>query len=140
MNKEKVDLLYETIVTEIEKIKDNEAIINNNHYFGLDKELLTYIRFLEQEIKEYQLELEKADSITQSCILNRKKDSETSFRKCLNELKKIHQENKHIKGQQKEFMEWLEKESKEIIRDAGYHQRICEEILEKYKEIIGSEE
>lgn len=48
MNKEKLELLYETIVTEIEKINDNEAIINNNHYFGLDSQLLTYIRFLEK--------------------------------------------------------------------------------------------
>lgn len=39
--------------------------------------------------------------------------------------------------QQKEFIEWLEKESKELIRDLGYHQRICLDILEKYKEIIG---
>ena len=42
-----------------------------------------------------------------------------------------------MKNQQKEFIEWLEKESKELIRDAGYHQRICLDILEKYKEIIG---
>lgn len=40
-------------------------------------------------------------------------------------------------SQQKEFIEYLESESKELIRDAGYHQRICLEILEKYKEIIG---
>lgn len=38
--------------------------------------------------------------------------------------------------QQKKFIEWLEKESKEVIRDAGYHQRICLDVLEKYKEII----
>lgn len=43
-------------------------------------------------------------------------------------------------NQQKEFIEWLEKESKELIRDAGYHQRICLDILEKYKEIIGGKE
>ena len=42
-------------------------------------------------------------------------------------------------SQQKEFINYLESESKELIRDAGYHQRICLEILEKYKEIIGSE-
>lgn len=41
---------------------------------------------------------------------------------------------------QKEFIEWLENESKELIRDAGYHQRICLDILEKYKEIIGGKE
>lgn len=42
--------------------------------------------------------------------------------------------------QQKEFINYLESESKELIRDAGYHQRICLEILEKYKEIIGAED
>lgn len=44
-----------------------------------------------------------------------------------------------LENQQKEFIEWLEKESKELIRDAGYHQRICLDILEKYRSIIGSD-
>lgn len=43
-------------------------------------------------------------------------------------------------SKQKEFIEWLEKESKELIRDAGYHRRICLDILEKYKEIIGDKD
>lgn len=43
------------------------------------------------------------------------------------------------KNQQKKFIEWLENESKKLIRDAGYHQRICLEILDKYKEIIGGD-
>lgn len=54
--------------------------------------------------------------------------------------KLLSSEIKQLKNQQKEFIEWLENESKEIIRDAGYHQRICLDILEKYKEIIGEEE
>lgn len=41
---------------------------------------------------------------------------------------------------QNEFRKWLENESKELIRDAGYHQRICLDILEKYKEIIGGKD
>ena len=41
---------------------------------------------------------------------------------------------------QNEFRKWLENESKELIRDAGYHQKICLDILEKYKEIIGGKE
>ena len=45
-----------------------------------------------------------------------------------------------LEAQQKEFIDWLENESKELIRDAGYHQRICIEIMEKYKEIIGEKE
>ena len=53
---------------------------------------------------------------------------------------KVYWEINLLKAQQKEFIEWLERESKEVIRDAGYHQRICLEILEKYKEIIGEYE
>lgn len=55
------------------------------------------------------------------------------------ELDKKDKEIEELKKQQKEFIEWLEKESKELIRDAGYHQRICLDILEKYRSIIGSD-
>ena len=51
----------------------------------------------------------------------------------------LRKENQELKKQQKEFIQWLENESKELIRDAGYHQRICLEILDKYKEIIGGD-
>lgn len=51
----------------------------------------------------------------------------------------LRKENQELKKQQKEFIKWLENESKEVIRDAGYHQRICLEILDKYKEIIGGD-
>lgn len=56
------------------------------------------------------------------------------------ELDKKDKEIEKLKNQQKEYIEWLEKESKELIRDAGYHQRICLDILEKYKEIIGGKD
>ena len=59
----------------------------------------------------------------------------------------LQQENQELKkqleekeNQQKEFIDWLTNESKELIRDAGYHQRICLDILSKYKEIIGGKE
>ena len=51
----------------------------------------------------------------------------------------LRKENQELKNQQKEFIEWLENESKEVIRDAGYHQRICLKILSKYKEIMGGD-
>ena len=51
----------------------------------------------------------------------------------------LRKENQELKKQQKEFIKWLENESKEVIRDAGYHQRICLEILDKYKEIMGGD-
>lgn len=52
---------------------------------------------------------------------------------------RVNWENQILKNQQKEFIEWLERESKEVIRDEGYHQRICLGILTKYKEIIGGD-
>lgn len=53
----------------------------------------------------------------------------------VNEIKRLTRENQQLK----EFIKWLEEEIKEIIRDAGYHRRIGEDILEKYKEIVGSD-
>lgn len=52
---------------------------------------------LREEIKDYQKELEKADSITQSCIFNGKKESEISYRKALNELEKTNKANQELK-------------------------------------------
>lgn len=45
--------------------------------------------------------------------------------------------NQKLKKQQKEFIKYLEDESKEIYRDGGLRQNIYKEILQKYKEIIG---
>ena len=42
-------------------------------------------------------------------------------------------------NQQKEFIKYLEDESKEIYRDGGLRQNIFRQILQKYKEIIGSD-
>ena len=97
---------------------------------------------LKKQLEEYENELEKADSITQSCIFNGKKESEISFRKCLNMLEKH-------KNQQKEFIEYMNKTIEELECDdvddeemKGYLiQRIdiFKEILSKYKEIIGDD-
>ena len=97
---------------------------------------------LKKQVEQYQQELEKADSITQSCIFNGKKESEISFRKCLNMLEKH-------KNQQKEFIEYMNKTIEELECDdvddeeiKGYLiQRIdtFKEILSKFKEIIGDD-
>ena len=79
---------------------------------------------LKKQLEEYENELEKADSITQSCIFNGKKESEILFRKCLNMLEKH-------KNQQKEFIKFLEDNYKET-QDIWYIK-----ILQKYKSIIG---
>ena len=98
---------------------------------------------LKKQLEEYQEELEKADSITQSCIFNGKKESEISYRKCLNMLEKH-------KNQQKEFIDYMNKTIEELECDdvddeerKGYLiQRIdiYKEILSKYKSIIGGKD
>ena len=52
----------------------------------------------------------------------------------------LEEENKKYKNQQKEFIKYLEDESKEIYRDGVLRQNIYKEILSKYKEIIGGKE
>ena len=46
-------------------------------------------------------------------------------------------ENQKSKDQQKEFIKYLEDESRETYRDGGLRQNIFRQILQKYKEIIG---
>lgn len=49
--------------------------------------LLDYITNLQQENEMYKKELEKADSITQSCIFEGSRSAGKSYRQCLNWLK-----------------------------------------------------
>ena len=87
-------------------------------------DLLKENQELKKQVEEYENELEKADSITQSCIFNGKKESEISYRKCLNMLEKHN-------NQQKDFINFLEDNYKET-QDIWYIK-----ILQKYKSIIG---
>lgn len=84
------------------------------------------IEFLNDKNKNQNQELKNLNRIYEEII----SDDEENYKLLSSEIKQL-------KNQQKEFIDWLENESKEIIRDAGYHQRICLDILEKYKEIIG---
>ena len=102
------------------------------------------VKELKKQLEEYKNELGKADSITQSCIFNGKKESEISYRKCLNMLEKH-------KNQQKEFIDYLEdliKQNETVVEVSKYGlPKNCskllidfyKEILSKYKEIIGDD-
>lgn len=54
MNRNDLGIFIENINFELDKIRNNEAYINNKSYFGLDKELLSYIRKLEQALDEIE--------------------------------------------------------------------------------------
>lgn len=52
-------------------------------------------------------------------------------------FKHLQDKNNNLETQQKEFIEYLEYESKEIYRDGGLRQNIFKQVLQKYKETIG---
>ena len=52
---------------------------------------------LQQENQELKEQLKKADSITQSCIFNGKKESELNYRVTLNLVEELRQKNKELK-------------------------------------------
>lgn len=54
MNRNNLGIFIESINFELDKIRNNEAYINNKSYFGLDKELLSYIRNLEQALDDIE--------------------------------------------------------------------------------------
>lgn len=58
MNRKNLGIFIENIDFELDKIRNNEAYINNKSYFGLDKELLSYIRNLEQALDEIEKYIE----------------------------------------------------------------------------------
>lgn len=77
---------------------------------------------LQRENKKIKKQLEDAN---EKIILLQASETMLNYKKTLEET------------QQKEFIKWLEDESKEIYRDGGLRQNIYKEVLKKYKEIIG---
>ena len=103
---------------QIEEYKNPNICFNTNEYNNFEDyctlretfdpfEIFYENQELKKQLEEYKNELGKADSITQSCIFNGKKESEISYRKCLNILDKK-------ETQQKEFIKYLEDEIKRI--------------------------
>ena len=94
-----------------DKILSTEFIVND--YYKIKEEN----KQLKKEIKEYQEELSKADSITQSCIFNGAKESAISYRKCLNELDKY----KSLYENEKDHTDTLKRIIKEVKENLERH-------------------
>lgn len=95
----------------------NKLYIEYQQLEEIEKEHQRINGELREEIKEYQKELEKADSITQSCIFNGKKESEISYRKALNELEKTNKENQELKDRIDKVGKAIESEIKETKKN-----------------------
>lgn len=92
-----------------------ELVIAYNKLFRTYKQLKTQLEDISEELELVRCDLHNRTS---------ERDSyERELNKCL--------------SQQKEFIKYLEDESKEIYRDGGLRQNIFKQVLQKYKEIIG---
>lgn len=123
-----------------DKILSTEFIVND--YFKIKEEN----EQLKKEIKEYQEELSKADSITQSCIFDGAKESAISYRECLNELDKYkslyENEKDHtdtlkriIKGVKEELEKHLNARSYGNHKYELFDRKYLEDLLDLLKEI-----
>lgn len=118
-----------------------------------ENRLINKIELLEKENQELKKQIEELEFIVglrqkRNLISkfdkeydeeDKKRNPNRDYAGIMPDAEEIYRRYYAMKNQQKEFIDYLENESKELIRDAGYHQRICLDILEKYKEIIGSD-
>ena len=109
-------------------------LLSNQYINGLEQSRFDK-RMLEFENQELKRELN--EKITSEMKL--KDDLDKQRKEYQETYKDVHEEIKEYKNQQKEFIEYLKSEITDLSlcwRDASY---IPEEILDKYKEIIGSD-
>lgn len=96
--------------------KDNEELKKDINYY---KNMASRLKKENQELKS---QLEDAN---EKIILLQASEPMLNYKKALEET------------QQKEFIKYLEDESKEIYRDGGLRQYIFRQILRKYRSITG---
>ena len=127
-------------------LDDNELLFDELYEKTKDCGRVQFINLLMEKEREKQELKEQLDYLRSGEYLNQLRFERDMLQHVVDNSKvsKVDKEfidmthrNTELLAQQNEFIEYLESESKELIRDAGYHQRICLEILEKYKEIIG---
>ena len=74
---------------------------------------------LHQENKQLKEELQKADSITQSCIFEGKEESTINFRECLNKLelyKEVIEEVREFTGSEEMYNCSFEEETNKLLQ------------------------
>lgn len=140
----------------IEQLKSLIEHFNNggNDFNATDIEAIKFLLKENQQLKQKyenavadyektEFEKEQLNSLVNSCqkkIRQLKKQLEDKYEKVdtlTGEL--LYEENTKSINQQKEFVKYLEDESKEVYRDGGLRQNIFRQILQKYKEIIGDD-
>lgn len=109
------------IETLIEAWQLDEADLNQTDINAMQT-LLKENQELKKQVEDISEELELV-----RCALHNRTSERDGYERELNECL----------SQQKEFIKYLEDESKEVYRDDGLRQNIFRQILQKYKEITG---
>lgn len=126
----------------IEQLKSLIEHFNNggNDFNATDIVAIQFLLKENQELKEKLDKYENPEDMTlfaMWCTEKVKDENEKlkrQYEKALNDYCRL---DAYHKTQQKEFIKWLEDESKEIYRDGGLRQNIFRQFLQKYKSIIG---
>lgn len=105
------------------------AIIDEKEWFeNHEKDIENILKLLKN------LEKDKTISKLYEHFIASKNDKQNNINN--DNTQQILEENMLLKKHQDDFIKWLVEESKISMRDAGYHQKICLDILNKYQEII----
>lgn len=97
---------------------------DNFHAQGFDNKIYCPLCYFKKENQELKKQLTTYQILHRDCNIDNLKN-----------ISKIEEKE----TQQKEFIKYLEDESKKIYRDFGLRQNIFRQILQKYKEIIGDD-
>ena len=97
-----------------------------------NQELKNSINALQKELNEENFQCSKYAIENQELKKQLEKYKRLGF-------KHLNDKCNNLETQQKEFIEWLENESREIYRDCGLRQNIFKQVLQKYKEITGDD-
>lgn len=97
---------------------------DNFHAQGFDNKIYCPLCYFKKENQELKKQLTTYQILHRDCKVDNLKN-----------ISKIEEKE----TQQKEFIKYLEDESKKIYRDFGLRQNIFRQILQKYKEIIGDD-
>ena len=82
MSKEELLNLKDTMISKLDSIEMNVARINKKDYFGLDIELLKYIRLLEQQLSQANKKLEEIKVYCESNINYYNDPDEGAIKQC----------------------------------------------------------
>lgn len=138
MSDEKLEEYLRVVEPKFNSHLEKGTIEMNNEYYNLLEErmarLINKNKELKNQIEEYQLQNInlRADIMIQKMAFPNKLIKDKTFYN-LYDMSTYEE----LLVQQKEFIKYLEDESKEIYRDGGLRQNIFRQILQKYKEITG---